>query len=385
MRIATWNIERLNHKRDIEKILQLCEAQNADILVLTETDEQVHPHYKYCFSTPKLSEAPSSYFLPAVYKPSENRVSIFTNYPCIKQYDTYDKYTSICVELSTPKGNLLVYGTIIGILGNRHPSFKEELKRQCRDYTRLSDEGNMCICGDYNCSFADNYYFTNDNRNWLLHELGEKNISLLTRYHSECIDHIAVSRNFVDDCDVHFFEWNIDKSLSDHKGIVAEIYKPSDYITKAAQAEYESIIEWKISEFEKVKHKLLTHDESFGFGGDIPEIARLNREFEKKMCELQRRYGIGYKELLWKNVHKRAQQEFIKILDRCAEEAIKVSERLKSEGRLPYSRSDPNMREYDSAEKACKQRIWELKIKYHIYGWMGVNCVGQSLDICRQS
>ena len=36
-------------------------------------------------------------------------------------------------ELKTEKGNLLVYGTIIGTLGNRHPSFMEQLHRQCDD------------------------------------------------------------------------------------------------------------------------------------------------------------------------------------------------------------------------------------------------------------
>lgn len=372
MRIATWNVERLKHRKSFDIIMLAIEQAKADILVLTETDEELHPQYKYCFSTPKLSEAPSSYFLPAVYKPSENRVSIFTNYPCVKQYNTYDKFTSLCVELSTPKGNLLVYGTIIGILGNRHPSFKEELNRQCRDFKRLSTEGKLCICGDFNCSFADNYYFTKADRAWLLHSIGENKISLLTRYQPECIDHIAVSKDFMDGYDVRFFEWNTDKSLSDHKGIVVDIYKPKDSVAKAAQAEYESIIAWKISEFEKIKYKLLTNDKPFKFDVYIPEIDILNHKFEEKICELQQRYDIGYRELLWKKAHERAQQEFLELTDWVATETIKVSEKLKSEGRLPYSKNDPNMREYDPAENAYKQAIWEIKIKYHIYGWMGV-------------
>ena len=41
----------------------------------------------------------------------------------------------------------------------------------------------------------------------------------MTATQSECIDHIAVSRDFVDDSNIVIEEWNTDKVLSDHKGI----------------------------------------------------------------------------------------------------------------------------------------------------------------------
>ena len=52
------------------------------------------------------------------------------------------------------------------------------------------------------------------------------NIYLLTGNQPECIDHIAVSKNFASNKKVNISEWNLDKSLSDHKGIVAEICFP---------------------------------------------------------------------------------------------------------------------------------------------------------------
>ena len=56
MRIATWNIERLKHKTDIELINSTLDGLKADILVLTETDNRVAPvNYKYCIQTPKLT------------------------------------------------------------------------------------------------------------------------------------------------------------------------------------------------------------------------------------------------------------------------------------------------------------------------------------------
>ena len=71
MRIATWNVERLKHKKDLEKIKKICNDLNADIFVLTETDERIKLNHKNFFQTPKLTDK-------NFYKPTENRVSIFT-------------------------------------------------------------------------------------------------------------------------------------------------------------------------------------------------------------------------------------------------------------------------------------------------------------------
>lgn len=98
LRIATWNIERLKHKKSLEQILLACEQIQADILVLTETDHRVCPDYQYSFHTPPLAE-----IQPVFYSPTENRVSIYTNYPCVRQHKTCDVYTALCVELETKK------------------------------------------------------------------------------------------------------------------------------------------------------------------------------------------------------------------------------------------------------------------------------------------
>ena len=52
----------------------------------------------------------------------------------------------------------------------------------------------------------------------------ECGISLLTGEQPECIDHIAVSEAFMSEQRVvGIEEWNLDKRLSDHKGICVEI------------------------------------------------------------------------------------------------------------------------------------------------------------------
>ena len=67
MRIATWNVERLKHNKDSEKMLAEIEKVAADILVLTETDERLKPDYPYCYKTPLLK-----YLKPDYYKAAEN-------------------------------------------------------------------------------------------------------------------------------------------------------------------------------------------------------------------------------------------------------------------------------------------------------------------------
>lgn len=219
MKIATWNVERLKHKTSLERIKAECGQIGADILVLTETDQRLRPDFKYCYETPLLAAIQPDY-----YAPTENRVSIYTNYPCVRQHETYDAATSLCFELETERGNLLVYGTIIGIYGNRHPSFKVDLRRQAEDISRLSRLGDgFCICGDFNCSFADNYYFTKLGRSILLETCSQNGIRLLTESMPECIDHVAVTAEFVSNSSVHIEEWNLDKCLSDHKGIAVTL------------------------------------------------------------------------------------------------------------------------------------------------------------------
>lgn len=219
MKIATWNIERLKHKSELNKIIYLIEEQDADILVLTETDLRlILPNFKYRINTPKLIEIE-----PSNYLETENRVSIFTNYEIVEEFETYDKYTSLCVELKTELGNLKVYGTIIGIYGNRNENFRLDLAKQIDDFERLSKDNNLCIVGDYNISFADNYFFTNWGRNELNKSFNRNHLDLVTKQREQCIDHIAISKPFTVEKQISINEWNQDFKLSDHKGIMAKL------------------------------------------------------------------------------------------------------------------------------------------------------------------
>lgn len=124
MRIATWNVERLKYKNKLDLILECGRRAMADILVLTETDSQIELPYPYCFQTPPAKEIRLD-----LYHDTENRVSIYTRYDCIGEHETYDEYTARCIELETEQGKLLVYGTIMGIFGNREVSYIGDFRR----------------------------------------------------------------------------------------------------------------------------------------------------------------------------------------------------------------------------------------------------------------
>ena len=118
----------------------------------------------------------------------------------------------------------MVYGTIFGIQGNRRPSFQQDILQQMEDVRRLAEQGHaICLCGDFNCSFSDNYYFTHWARQTLTETFATCDLELVTAAQPECIDHIALSRSFPREREAAVREWNLDKTLSDHKGICIDI------------------------------------------------------------------------------------------------------------------------------------------------------------------
>lgn len=217
MRIATWNIERLKHASKMDKIREEIWWQQANVMVLTEADTRLElPQYPYKAETEPL---PQPY-----YRPTERRVIIHSMHPILGLCETYDPQTACCALLETPRGIIAFYGTIVGIHGNRRASFMQDLKEQVKDWERISATYPLCIVGDLNMTFRDNYYYTKEGRKIMETAFTECNMKCVTGILDETIDHIVLSRSLLpEEQTLSEFEgcgtWNNDKALSDHKGV----------------------------------------------------------------------------------------------------------------------------------------------------------------------
>ena len=90
---------------------------------------------------------------------------------------------------------------------------------QIKDFERISKENSLCICGDLNMSFSDNYYFTEEGRRALTKSFAKNNLINLTAAIPENVDHIIISKSVENNCRVRTDKWNVSKTLSDHLGI----------------------------------------------------------------------------------------------------------------------------------------------------------------------
>lgn len=216
MKIATWNVARptKNSKR-IPEILEHIKNVDSDILVLTETNELLDLGNAYnCFYSTKPQDDNN-------YKEGETRIGIYSKYKSVGDIETFRSDTSICINFETPIGNIAVYGTVIGITGNRSKDFTDDLNAQLADFDRIGKQNNLCICGDLNMSFSDNYYFTNEGRDRLNEAFDKFELSNLTANISKNIDHIILPQKLISSKNVVNGTWNkpIDKKLSDHVGV----------------------------------------------------------------------------------------------------------------------------------------------------------------------
>jgi exonuclease III len=217
MKIATWNLERpkMNGKKT-PAIIEFLKGINADNFILTETETFIDLGDEYFV---RHSEKDKQEY----FREGERRVSIFSKYPITNTLDTFRADTSLCVSLDTPKGELIIYGTVIGNRGNKGYNFKEDLEEQLLDFNRHSFEKNFCIAGDFNISFSDSYYTIAESREKLLTTFDNLGMEILTKKLPENIDHIVLTNTFYGTTKPKIETWNEAKNLSDHKGVWIEI------------------------------------------------------------------------------------------------------------------------------------------------------------------
>jgi hypothetical protein len=213
MRVATWNLDRpKKSKRQliIDKLIEI----NADILILTETNSYIQLDDYICISTELLPKS----FDNQKYEVGENRVSILTKHKTINRHETYDSYTTVCTDIETPDGILMVYGSIIGFLGNMQPYFDRDLYGQVADFERLFANRQICYAGDLNTTFSGRVWPSKKAKQILVDSFEKYKLTNTTARIEGTVDHIVLSTSFIDNKQLEIETWNQDKKLSDHVG-----------------------------------------------------------------------------------------------------------------------------------------------------------------------
>lgn len=213
MKIATWNLQRLD-KRKNQLIIEKLSEINAEILVLTETNSVIQLENYVCISTDLLPRD----FDGIKYNVGENRVSILTKYKAATRHKTFDNFTTVCTDLKTPFGLLTVYGTIIGVFANRQPRFDNDLCGQLEDYEKIFQGRQVCIAGDFNVTFSGRAYPSHKARQILIETFKNFGLTNTTAAIADNIDHIVFSNDFLKSKQIDIETWNADKKLSDHIG-----------------------------------------------------------------------------------------------------------------------------------------------------------------------
>lgn len=215
MKISTWNLMRPNSKT-VERNTIFCDTltkTDSDILILTETNSLIDFGDKYfTVSTKPLPETHDGY----LYQTGENRTTIYSKFPFIRQIPTSDIYTSVCAEASTPFGPLIIYGTIIGISGGKDDRFKNDLKGQTSDLTQLIQQGNLCLSGDLNVSFSGYTYPSQEIRKKVQDFFSSHSLTNLTGHFQDSAIHTVISSSFLRNRKIDKTRMLFDKKITDH-------------------------------------------------------------------------------------------------------------------------------------------------------------------------
>ncbi len=222
MKIVNWNVGRPSKTKAIEIVKKLNQI-DADILVLTETNEKLISFDNYSSISTKYIENDFDGKNTILYKEGEIRTTIWTKYRITNSYQTSDEYTSVCADVETSFGTLMVYGTIIGVFNGLNKRYHSDLENQMNDFEQLFKNKNVCLIGDYNTSFSGHPYPSKIARKKIKTFLDMFCLTNLTGQINDNVCHIAISSNYLEKKIPTSEIWNKDKKLSDHIGICISI------------------------------------------------------------------------------------------------------------------------------------------------------------------
>lgn len=222
MKISLWNLMRPHPGSNSRNqfFIDRLNEENADILILTETNTLIKPDGDYhSLSSTRLSGEIKG----VKYKEGECRVMVFSKYPFIRLITTANPEMSVCGEVETPFGKLIVYGTVIGDLGGRGGSFKEDLAVQSEELTQLAKQGNVLFGGDLNISFTGPVYPSRDAADKATTLFKNLSLNNLTQHFPNNAVHCVISNSFIENKHITECRASFDKKITDHSLITLRI------------------------------------------------------------------------------------------------------------------------------------------------------------------
>ena len=224
LKIVTWNLMRPNLKTQSRNTFfhETLRNVDADIIVLTETNELINLGSNYFLS--KTKQLPKNHE-GFSYSEGENRTTIYSKFPFTRHFNTYDEYTAICSEVLTPFGHLIIYGTITGVTGGLDNRFRYDYEKQSIDIIEIGQKGNILVAGDFNTAFSGYPYPSHAIINEVDNFFEDNAIAVLTRNISDTVDHIAFSQQFLVNLKFETERLTFDKKITDHNLVSVTLEK----------------------------------------------------------------------------------------------------------------------------------------------------------------
>lgn len=240
LRIATRNLERPKqngHSKNLRRIEKMHEI-DAGLWVLTETSSAIAlDGYASLASEPK----------PGYHASGESFAAVWSRWPIRRRVRTFDPCFSVCAEVDSPAGPMIVFGTIItyandrGVSGKarRWEEHRKSIESHAADWRRLRNEFPnhlFCVAGDFNQSRdGSGWYEDADSLKMLSLALDGSLLQCVTEVDMRAIgflrsrasvDHICLSQSLARGVRaVGAWEGTTEDGcrMSDHNGVVIDI------------------------------------------------------------------------------------------------------------------------------------------------------------------
>lgn len=238
-RIATWNLERPCQKgwEKNQRRLNQIHAIDADVWVLTETNKAIELQgYEFVASSACPWER---------YEAGENLVTIWSRWKVLQPIETFDSLWTICAEVDSPFGAMLIYGTVIPYAnyeGNsgtakRWEEQRRSIQQHHEDWLRLQQKYPhhlICVAGDFNQSRDQSgWYEDKQSVDMLTAALQDLSLVCVTQDNFQkkglsrsTVDHICLPASLESHVvEVGFWEGKTleNAKMSDHNGIFVDL------------------------------------------------------------------------------------------------------------------------------------------------------------------